>query len=98
MELEFRDAISLWLTVKAREQLGPSLSTAIPRYKTIDLNSIIRATIPYPLNEKVIALILTTPREIEGIRQYRHVWPLLSEEEVGTIMKAGAANYIEVSV
>ena len=100
MEPEFQDAISAWMETGMREQSGHSLRPGTHEYTLGDNDKFFRSNLPPALCGRLI-LLMTTGRSgiaLPGFIGYWHdVWPLLDDEEVVIIMKAGAAAYIGVS-
>ena len=92
MEREFQDALSWWLTMEMRERWGHSIRKGAHAYLLSQTKQFFSEVLPAPLCQRLIALIQAVPGRP---REFWHdVWPLLDDEDVAVIMKAGAAAYI----
>ncbi len=92
MEREFQDALSRWLTTEMRERWGHSIRKGAHAYRLGQTKQFFSEVLPAPLCQRLIALIQTAPEWPPAF--WHDVWPLLDDEDVAVIMKAGAAAYI----
>lgn len=94
MEPEFQDAMCAWLTAEARERFGPAVPPEYKGYYDNDLAEILADALPASLCARISLLMSQVPRRNDGFGYYRDVWPLLTDEEQGVIMQAGAERFI----
>ena len=94
MEPEFVQAMSDWARSLGDEALGPGIDGIPHMHPGNEYVDLFRHHLPSSTCRRIRNGMHLAPLDANGNALLRDVWPQLTDEDVGLIMKAGAASFI----